>query len=351
MSSTNLPATTAELSPAQHGWLKLAAIKANCFEALARDELAVQGLLNNHAATALADLQEAIKKAKQLAADSKSQRMHFTNMLNEKLIAPAMEYEKRNDALIAAAAASELDKRKAAAAKAEADSAVIRERAMLKAHIQNEFARIATAYRADLLRTKAQAYAHALQQELPVENLPEYKQQVKDLLCSVQLQKPVKYERRLVSDQEAQKVLAEVERYNAKQDLDAAIESVDSHFELYEQDLHNAPAAIEATTAMAEEQIASQGEDWQMQAAATTMVANATFEMTGGPTVKRVRKIVLEDTEQFAATVLATFMQHWPEASKKLGTKSWTKLVDPFVKALDKMDKEFPNLKYEEKCK
>jgi hypothetical protein len=49
--------------------------------------------------------------------------------------------------------------------------------------------------------------------------------------------------------------------------------------------------------------------------------------------------------------VLAHFIKNWPTASKKVGTKSWIKLVDPFTKALDKMETKFDNLKTEEICK
>jgi hypothetical protein len=348
-----LPEKTADLTPVQQGWIKLAGIKTDCFDSLQKSELAVQGFLTGHEEMDLEKIQVAIKDAKNEAANAKDRRLHFTKMLDEKLIQPAMAFEKRNEELIATASKKELELRKVAAAELEKVNAKNREAASLEAHIKNEFERISKNYRNAISKTISEMYAKALTQKVKVKDIPAYIEDCIQAIAGIVLEKPVKFTRNLVKDEEAKAVLSKITKYDSKVDFEAAINRLKTEtFAMYAEDLKNGEQAAAAAMQKSEEEIAANNEEWNLEAATNTLMAQATpLEMTGGPVVKKQQKIILEDTEQFAMKVLATFIKNWPEASKKIGVKSWTKLVDPFVKALDKMDTQFNDFKYEEICK
>ena len=348
-----LPATTAELTPVQKGWLLLCQTRIACFDDLQKNELAVQEAVKGYETMPYEKVKEVLTTAKSKAADGKAQRLHFTGMLNEKLISPSMEFEKRNDAVIALVAAKEIELRKAEVEKNEAANNHAQEVARLKAHIKNEYARIRNRYVADLIMKTDSIYIQCLKDKIAVKDLDAVIAAGVNELKAITLEKPNKFARVLVNDKQAKEAALTVERYNSAADLAAAVDNLSSKaFEMYAEDLRNADSAIAATEQKAEMQIAQNNESLEIENATNILFAAAEpLVMTGGPKVKKVKKIVVEDTEQFAMKVLAVFIKNWPEASKKLGLKSWTKLVDPFVKALDKMETTFPEFKIEEICK
>ena len=348
-----LPEKTADLTPVQQGWIKLAGIKTDCFNDLQKSELAVQAFVKDYEGMDLATIQAAIKDAKNEAANAKDRRLHFTKMLDEKLIQPAMAFEKRNEELIAKVGTKELELRKAAAAKLEEANKYNAEKAQLEAHIKNEFERVGKNYRNALAKASAEMYANALKTKIKVKDVPKYIEECIQELATIVLEKPVKFNRVLVNDNDAKAVLSTITKYDSKVDFEAAITKLKTEtFGMYAEDLKNAEQAAAAALQQAEEEVQANDEEWNLEAATNTLMAQATpLELTGGPVVKKQQKIILEDTEQFAMKVLATFIKNWPEASKKIGVKSWTKLVDPFVKALDKMETQFSDFKYEEICK
>lgn len=348
-----LPPLTKDLTPVQQGWLKLSGIKTETFAALEKGELEIQALLKDFTKMELVPLQEALKNAKAKAAIFKDQRLQFTNMINEKLVKPAMIYEGRNDKLIADAGVVELTLRKAAVAENDKAANLNKEKAALEAHIKNEFARIGTVYKNALTKHIGDAYVGALKSKLDPQQIPDYINTVAEQLAAITVEKPVKFARTLVDDNTAKAVLATITKYSPAADLTAAVDKLrHDTFAMYVEDLQNAEVAVDAIEQLVEEQVHTNTEEWKLEEATNTLMAQASeFTMTGGPTVKVQKKIVLEDTEEFAMNVLATFIKNWPTAKTKLGTKSWTKLVDPFVKALDKLETQFPNFKYEEKCK
>ena len=115
MAKMILPATTAELDSIQKGWLTFGHLKVTTFDALEKDELAVQqALLDFDKITDLADAQEKLKEAKGIASESEGRRLYLTNMIRDKLTVPAMAFEKRNAILIGKAEKHELTLLKAA---------------------------------------------------------------------------------------------------------------------------------------------------------------------------------------------------------------------------------------------
>src|SRR5688572_29097473 len=153
----------AELTPTQIGWLKLELTKRTLFADMQKNELAIQNKLAKITEDKdLPSVQNKLKEAKEIKETSKGQRLHFTNMLQEKLIAPSMEFEKRNEVLIADASKHELALRTDAWQKQQADQAKDKEIADYKAFIINEYARKAATYRIDLNKMIEGAYQDCL---------------------------------------------------------------------------------------------------------------------------------------------------------------------------------------------
>jgi len=92
-----------QLTQQQNGWLRLADMKTSLFEELQKAELQVQGILSEINS-------DNLKSAKSVMAEAKEKRMSFTRLIDEKLLNPAMDYEKRMNQVISAAAVVELVK-------------------------------------------------------------------------------------------------------------------------------------------------------------------------------------------------------------------------------------------------
>ena len=349
-----LPEKTADLTPVQKGWIKLSEIKTDTFNELQKYELTIQGKLAMITEDKnLESVQLKIKEAKALAADAKARRMHLTKLLDEKIVAPSMEFEKRNDTLIATAVSQELSIRIQVSKELEEKNKKISEESRFKAHIQNEYTRIGVAYRNELALQLNSIYTNALKSKIPVENIPNYISASIPLLTGVPLGKFIKFERVLINDFEAKEIWNSIPQYSAAADYQWAFDRLKGElFEMYSEDLKNAEAAIEASTQMVEQTVHESNQNAILDIATENLVSQAApFELSGGPKIKKTYEIEMEDSEQYAIKVLTVFLKNWPDASKKLGVKTWTKLVDPFAKALNKMDKQFPEFKYKEICK
>lgn len=342
-----------ELTKQQEGWLLLAKKKQDLFKELEGAELQVQEILKDYDNLKLEQLQEKIKEAKAIAVISKDQRLQFTQFIQKKIFEPAMEYEKRNESLISSAAAKETQLRKVAVEEQELVNKRLKEVQLFKTHCINEQNRIAVEYRKNLQALITECYVTALEEKMEYQQVIDHIRSYENKMQEVALGLLNKYNRVILTDKEAIEIYAEVQKYDKEVDLKMYIKHLqDEAFVMYEEDLQNAERAIEAQKESTAALMQADKEEWELSSATNVLVAQATpLELTGGVKVKKQNKIILENSEKFALKVMTTFIQNWPQAKEKLGVKTWTKLVEPFVKALDKMDKQFEGFKYEEICK
>lgn len=340
-----LPNTTNALTPTQYGWLRLCKLKADTYADLQKDELQIQALLTGktwmETPEGLAACQEAIKTAKGIAATAIEKRKYMTGLLTDQVITPAMAFEKRMADTINAVSANELLLRKAIADQAGKTNAKANELAALKTHIENEYFRIAASYRHALKSRIAFYYMGAMDQaKMTADELATYKQVIADELPEIELSQFVRFTRNLVMDAEAMELFKSMPTYDAAPDLKEAIKSIETVFEMYDQDIENAAAAKDNAKKEADAEAVQVAEEIKVEAATNVLMNAATAATVVAPVVKVDTKITPDNTEKFAMMVLATAIKNWPEVSKKLGVKTWTKLVDPFTKALDKITKE-----------
>lgn len=327
-----LPLTTAELTDIQKGWLVMSGLREFTFAHLQAGELAVQLLLNNHAAhtkETLPQLQEDIKKASALITEKKEMRLAFTNKLKEKIIDPAMLYEKREEELLKAANLTEFNLRKLVETDNKATNNKLLEKQNYEAHIKNEYMRIATKYRITLSNLITFYYTGALKQkEMSKKDLGVYLQDIKNELPHIELEKPTKFEAVLLSVDERRAIYNSIPAYSPAPDLQKAVEAVDVAFSMYDQDIKNAEAAIASVEQTTANNTAAAIQELEVESSTNTLVAaagNMQIASTSGTTIKRKQVIIEENTSEWAVAVLAAFIKNIGRC--KIKTATFSKLT------------------------
>lgn len=336
------------MSPTQKGWLVLEFRKRETFTNLQNFELSVQTELNGitklEKLEDLPAVQEKLKVAKAKIAEMKDCRLQFTRVIDEKIVQPSMEFEKRAAALLPDAEAHELQLRIKVNQKNDEIAAKEREKSGLRAHITNEYYRIATEYRLKLKNEIVQAKLSALEGGMPVDGVPELLEKLKEALGMVERPKFNVYQRKLVNDEEAKAIFREVPAYDHKADLEKAYEEADAEFALYENDLANAKQAAEAIQQQHEQHQEELQEQLSTEIATNNLVAMAEpLEMTGGPKIKKTMVPVIVESEQFAVAVMAAAIKNWNHIKPHVRVKNWSKLtIQQMADALGKYVTENP---------
>ena len=344
------------LTPVQNGWLKLADIKTALFNDLQSAELVVQGYTKDLERMSLDEIQFNIKSAKQTFQDAKSRRLEFTRMIDEKLINPTMEFEKRMAANIEAAAAIELDARKKAAEIAEREQQYMNEFSALKSHIINEYFRIAWQYRNDLHAITIETYQNCLKSKVSIDQIEHMKTDMINILDRWKLPEFQKFERRFIPDGHAKEIFDSIEKYDPRADLQRAKNKVDEIWSTYANDLANADAAIAHLENEKAEKESQMKSEIALEAATNTLIAEAETIIIDTPKVKKELKIVVVESEQWAKTIVANFVRLWPYCNKFVRVKSWSKLTigqmaDALAKHINETGNIIPGVETEEICK
>lgn len=334
------------LKPLQLGWIGLSKKKTDLTEALIKAELAVQAtLLNIEQEKDLPKIQLAISTAKNQAAAAKERRLLFTRMLDERMIGPLMLFEKNNDELIAKASKYELATRSTAATVANKVQLKATEEAQYKAHIVNEYLRVAADYRLTLENRIMFYYKQSLERKTEVSHIPALKQDIKGELPNIELVPFVKFARSLVTDVEAVAIFNAIAKYDPAPDLAKAIEQVDTQFSLYANDLKNATVAIASVEEQIQQRNAEVFEAVSTEVAVNTLIASAGVPQINVPKVKKSVAVVVDGTsEAWAMAVIGNGTKNWQVIKTYLKVKSWDKLsLGHIAVALGKLKTDFPD--------
>lgn len=348
------PEIYSQLPPIAQGWVGMCAVKVETFKALEHDELAIQAALNGIDALCitkegdtvegltanLTKVQEILATNKTLAATSKDQRLFFTNTLDEKLMKPAMAFEKRSILLINVAELKELNLRRHVERMQAVAQHKTNEIAELKTHLINEYYRIAAKYRVELRTLVVGSYNTALDQRQDVANIKKYKETIVEFLKELQLDLFEKKTRLYVTDDEAGEIFQSVPAYDGKDDLAAAIKSLDDQFAMYAEDLQNAAAAMNAQSERLQEQNKSEAKDLEITIATNNLVSNVGTEIDfgGSAKVKRKMDVVIENSDVWASGVMSAFQKNWDEVVKYISVKEWGNLaIKQMAAALGKL--------------
>jgi len=345
-----------QLTPIQSGWIKLADIKTALFDDLQRAELAVQDYMNGIEGNTLDVVQHNIKSAKQVMADAKSKRLEFTRMIDEKLITPATAFEKRMAEQIDQAGAIELEMRKQAAENAGKQQAIANETAALKAHIINEWFRIAAQYRHDLEAITLESYSNCLKNRVPADQLKAMTADMERILNNWKLSEFEKFERKFVSDGMAKEIYDSIQKYNPADDLQTGIKNISVIWSTYSNDLANAEVAIESIEKHKQMAEMALEMDLEFETATNALIAEAETMIVETPKVKKEIKIQVDETEQWAKTIVSNFVRLWPYVNRYVRVKSWAKLTigqmaDALAKHINENGNVIPGIETIEVCK
>ena len=345
-----------QLTPIQSGWIKLADIKTALFDDLQRAELAVQDYMNGIEGNTLDVVQHNIKSAKQVMADAKSKRLEFTRMIDQKLNTPATAFEKRMAEQIDQAGAIELEMRKQAAENAGKQQAIANETAALKAHIINEWFRIAAQYRHDLEAITLESYSNCLKNRVPADQLKAMTADMERILNNWKLSEFEKFERKFVSDGMAKEIYDSIQKYNPADDLQTGIKNISVIWSTYSNDLANAEVAIESIEKHKQMAEMALEMDLEFETATNALIAEAETMIVETPKVKKEIKIQVDETEQWAKTIVSNFVRLWPYVNRYVRVKSWAKLTigqmaDALAKHINENGNVIPGIETIEVCK
>lgn len=337
-----LPQTTAELTAIQKGYLALSHRREILFKNLQAGELAVQSFLNDISNDKdIASVQKKIGSAKEIISADIAQRLLFTNLLKEKVVMPSMEFEKRNETLLAVAAAHELVLRKEAAAKAQEGNALKQEETAFTTHFTNEFYSVAAEYRQTMAHWCHHYYQEALRRKEPVKTIQAYIEATKPILLAFAPRPLTPFPNRtLVTPERAKELYGSITKYNHLEDQAAALKSFESLFVMYAQDLKNAEAAIASSQTSLNTAVQQEQQAVIMETSVNNLVASA-GAVIEGPVIKVQVKAALEQSEQYALKVLSATIKNWNSIKKFIKVKKWTNLsVEQMAEALAKLVSE-----------
>jgi len=349
-----LPEKTADLSSIQKGWLTMSDKRNETFDNLQKNELAVQSELKElEKDQDLKSVQEKLSKAKGLAKEGKEMRLHFTNMLKEKIIDKSMEFEKRNEELIAKCGKHEFTLREKEAEKNEEANKKTKEATDFKTHFLNENHRVATEYRNTLRRRIAFYYKGLMGQDrLNEQDLKNYIQDIKNELAQIEVEQLKSFKRNLLSEKEAKEIYKSISPYNNKDDLKTIQDEVDEAFAMYEEDIQNAEKAAEAMQKQTEALEEKENDNLKVEQSTNNLIAAAEpLVMMGGAKIKKNLVVEEENTQQWAVSVMTEYIKRINDC--KISVKEWKNLkIDQMASALGKLATEtglkFTGLKLKE---
>jgi len=348
---------TTELTTVQQGWLRLADIRNTLFNELQSAELQVQQLTTSGTASSnFEEVKKTLISAKRVIAEAKEKRLAFCRMIDEKLLTPAMQYEKRAAEKIKELAEHELNLRKEEEENAKKANDIIQEEAEFKAFFLNEGYRIAAEFRGRLAKFVNEAYELALKTQMQVKDIPAHILQYIEIFKG---EKPLpynKFERRFLSSERAMELFNTVPKFQHEAAINEAISDLHKRFETYELDLANAEAAIAAAKKEAEQKEAEQAKNLAEETAVNNLMAKAEAATIDAPKIKRELKIEFENTQAFAAGIIANFLKNMAYCMEYIQVKNYDKLtVGQMANALSKLATEtgekIDNVKYVEVCK
>jgi hypothetical protein len=300
-------------------------------------------------------MQSALKSAKFNLSEAKRKRLDFTRMIDDKLLTPSMEFEKRMAAMIDEATKLELAARLDIESKAIESQLLQNEIAQFKTHIVNEWTRIAHEYRSNLQKMIDSSYINCIKAKNPVSDVPAMVADLKDIMSRFALGNFQKFDTMLISNEQSLEIFHSIDKYVHDGDLAYYQTLAEERFQMYAHDLANA----ESLAKLEQEQrirVAAAEQELAADIATNTLIAQAETLIVDTPKVKREIKIVFVESEAWAMVVLTNFIKNWQYVNKYVKVKSWAKLsigqmAEALAKHISETGETFANLQTEEVCK
>lgn len=341
------------LPVAQQGaWLSLAEAKNNLAADLTNRELALQGIIMNVPDEKITPSMAAYKKGhEELVAE----RMKFTNLIRDKLIEPLMVVEKRTDPKTNAAfillASRELELRKKATADLVQQQNIATEKAQFKAHFQNEYMGIGSAYRNSLRDIIHQCYMDCLTAKTPPDQVDSAIAVARLAITDVKIGQPNKFTRVHLSTEDAAALYKQLPPFNKSAIFEEMQAELTEKFSMYANDLANAEVAAENNERSFQATVVEEIQELRTEQAANVLMASAEsfiLPEAGFKAVTSTQRIKIEDnSESWVIKIMSAFLANFAVAFNKTRNKKYSSLtVAQMAAALDQAGVRVEGVQY-----
>lgn len=315
-----------EVSKSQSAaWLGMAHQKNILNHDLAKMELQAQGLLlpvkdsQDYKA-----IDEALASYRKLTGDMTATRMPFTNAVDSGIVQPLMAFEKRvkEDTAYHTLVSRSLNLRKAESDKVNASNQKAAEITRFKAHVENEFFRVAAEYRALLRKECAGQYEIALREKLTGDT-----KDIKLMLQTLAVPAPAKFNATQITFDEMSTIYAAVQKPDYASMYVEACKDLDNMFANFASDLANAEGAIQHQQQVTQLVDIAETKRLNEDVAINTLIATSETVVIDTPRIKKTLQVVIIESEAWAKSVMAAFIVNMPHLGGKIRVKSWANLT------------------------
>jgi hypothetical protein len=246
----------------------------------------------------------------------------------------------------------ELAKRLAIESEAKEQQLHANEVALYKAHIVNEWTRIAHEYRSNLQKMIDSSYINCIKARVDVAKVPDMIADLVNILAKIELSNFQKFDINFISSQEALEIFYSIDKYEQSGDLKYYQELVAVKFEMYAHDFNS----VEKLEEEQRIRVAQSEQELKADLAINTLIAQSETLIVETPKVKREIKIVVIESEAWAMAIMTNFIKNWQHVNKYVKVKSWAKLsigqmADALAKHISETGETFANIETEEICK
>lgn len=337
-------------------WLNMAKGKNMMLHNLSALELQAQGvLLPLKTSEDYKAIDEGLAAYRKLNTDMIEMRKTFTNAVNTGIVQPLMAPEKRVEESedYKLLTNKSLTLRKAEAEKASAANSKNAEIARFKAHIENEFFRVAAEFRELLRHECIGQYEIALREKLSGDT-----SDIKKMLATLPVPQMIKFNTAILTQAEKQSTYAacvkERGEPNFQEMYNEACKGLDTLFANFNSDLANAEAAISHNKQQTQLVDIAETKKLQEDVAINTLITTSETVVINEPKIKKTLHVVLVESEGWAKSVMAAFIANMPHLAGKMPrVKSWANLnVGQMAAALGQLASEtglvFNNIQLQE---
>jgi hypothetical protein len=325
-----LPSTDAAPTQKQTAaWVNMAQEKNILVKKLTLMELEAQAALAHFLLSqSYAEIDAAVAKYRKHNIEMGLIRKEYTDKIDDGIVKPLMEFEKRvKDApAYASLIARSLTLRKDERDKAIKVTAKNQEIARFKAHIENEFHRVATDYRLILRKEIAGQYAIALREKLSGKT-----EDIKKMMATIAAPQVAKFQTTVLTEEDKKAVVTQHVKEKGLPDFHEMYKDgcklLDETFANFDSDVANAEAAIQHNAEQEQLNAMQEQKAHDEATAINTLIATAETVIIAEPKIKKTVSVAVEESWAWMQSVMAAFLANRRHMEKYIRVKKVSNLT------------------------
>ena len=327
-----LPATTTELAPDKiQAWGKVGLRKQILSEQQTRIGLELQKILLD-ADDSITGMETALAAYRKKHKEMVDLGQTFRSLIDEKVLQQSIEIEKTYSTGSKTQAAypkykamedSLLQKKIDQDKKNSAAIAKKQEELNYVAHIKNQLEILVADLKKRSLEEIFRMHRFFLEKKVKNPDLAT----LKEAISEMKFGKPVTYDRKYLTDDEAKAINASIPKPNLKELQGEMLKVIDEKFLTYDNDLK--AGNIEQVDLFHQEALQAVETDKEIAVGINTLTAQAGTAagiVTEGKGLKKTLEVVVEETEEWAIKVIAAFLRY-PLARQHIRSKQWSNVA------------------------